>query len=122
MSDSTAAAAAEHDGAHGSHAGRPGSWVAVAIIFTGFVIGGVALCIGPSWTVFIVGAVVIFIGLIASGLVHLFSDVVVDAPRMIPEIVDYSLFGHSSDRRRGGKAEEPEEYSVRTDPHQFPHG
>lgn len=29
---------------HGSHAGRPSSWIAVTIIFAGFVVGGVALC------------------------------------------------------------------------------
>ncbi|MFC5181144.1 HGxxPAAW family protein [Actinomadura harenae] len=119
MSDTTAT---ESVAEHGSHAGRPSSWVAVAIVFLGFVLGGIALCVGPSWILFTVGAVIIVVGLVACGLVHLFSDVVVDAPRVIPEIVDYSLFGHRTERRRGGALEEPKEYSVRTDTQQFPHG
>lgn len=32
----------------GSHAGRPKSWVAVSIIFIGFVIGGVGIVMGPT--------------------------------------------------------------------------
>ncbi|WP_051467785.1 HGxxPAAW family protein [Actinomadura oligospora] len=125
MSEAKAAAVATEEIDHqhgGSHAGRPSSWVAVAIVFLGFVVGGVALCVGPNWVVFVVGAVIVAVGLVACGVVHLFSDVVVDAPRVIPEIVDYSLFGHSTERRRGGSAEEPKRFSVRTDTQQFPHG
>ncbi|WP_131738269.1 HGxxPAAW family protein [Actinomadura roseirufa] len=107
---------------HGSHAGRPGSWVAVTVIFIGFVIGGVALCVGPSWILFWVGAAVIVLGLVLSGLVHLFSDVVVDAPRVIPEIVDYSLFGSRTDKRRGGRQGEVLDRPIATDPQQTPHG
>ncbi|WP_235834659.1 HGxxPAAW family protein [Actinomadura logoneensis] len=113
--------------AHGSHAGRPGSWLAVSIVFLGFLVGGVALCLGPNWVVFWVGAAVIVVGLVACWAVHLFADVVVDAPRVVPEIVDYSLFGHSSERRRGGPVRDPVGndpvgHAVRTDSQQFPHG
>ncbi|MEV5571843.1 HGxxPAAW family protein [Spirillospora sp. NPDC052269] len=121
MSESTGAAASQQD-VHSSHAGRPSSWVAVGIVFLGFVLGGVALCVGPNWALFIAGVVVIAVGLVACGFVHLFSDVVVDAPRMLPEIVDYSLFGHHTERRRGGSLEEPKPHPVRTDTQQFPHG
>ncbi|MFG2085816.1 MULTISPECIES: HGxxPAAW family protein [unclassified Spirillospora] len=107
---------------HGSHAGRPGSWAAVAIIFAGFVVGGVALCLGPMWIMFWVGAGIIVAGLLFSWLVHLFSDVVVDAPRVIPEIVDYSLFGGRSGKRRGGREGEVLDSPVATDPQQTPHG
>ncbi len=80
----------------GSHAYQPGSWVAVAIIFIGFVVGGVALCLGPLWIMLWVGVGIVVVGLLVSWMVHLFADVVVDAPRVIPEIVDYSLFGSRS--------------------------
>ncbi|WP_026403032.1 HGxxPAAW family protein [Actinomadura rifamycini] len=108
--------------ASGSHAGRPGSWLAVSIIFAGFVVGGVALCIGPAWIMFWVGVGIIVLGLVVSGFVHLFADVVVDAPRVIPEIVDYSLFGSRSEKRRGGPQGEALDRPVATDPQQTPHG
>lgn len=107
---------------HGSHAGRPSSWIAVAIIFAGFVVGGVGLCLGPMWVMFWVGGGVVVLGLLVSWVVHLFSDVVVDAPRVIPEIVDYSLFGSRSDKRRGGDAGEVLDTPVATDTQQAPHG
>jgi hypothetical protein len=107
---------------HGSHAGRPSSWVAVTIIFIGFVLGGVALTIGPNWILFYAGVAVIVVGFVVSAAVHLFSDVVVDAPRVIPEIVDYSLFGKSTDKRRGGLAGETLDKPAKSDTQQLPHG
>ncbi|MFG2002359.1 HGxxPAAW family protein [Spirillospora sp. NPDC048911] len=106
----------------GSHAGRPGSWVAVAVVFIGFVVGGVALTIGPNWIVFWAGVAIVAVGSVLMGAVHIFSDVVVDAPRVIPEIVDYSLFGSRGDKRRGGLAGETLDKPKATDPHQTPHG
>ncbi|WP_433469364.1 HGxxPAAW family protein [Spirillospora sp. CA-142024] len=65
----------------GSHAGRPKSWVAVAIIFIGFAIGGVGITLGPDWVVFGVGAAVTVIGGIIALAVDIMTDVVVDDPR-----------------------------------------
>ncbi|MDL4817104.1 HGxxPAAW family protein [Actinomadura opuntiae] len=65
----------------GSHAGRPKSWVAVAIIFVGFVIGGVGIAMGPDWIVFGAGAAVAVIGGIIALAVDIMTDVVVDEPR-----------------------------------------
>ncbi|NVI92389.1 HGxxPAAW family protein [Actinomadura sp. BRA 177] len=106
----------------GSHAGQPGSWVAVAIIFIGFVVGGVALCLGPLWIMLWVGVGIVVVGLLVSWMVHLFADVVVDAPRVIPEIVDYSLFGSRSAKRRGGDQGEVLDRPVSTDTEEAPHG
>ncbi|GAA1592636.1 hypothetical protein GCM10009678_88520 [Actinomadura kijaniata] len=106
----------------GSHAGRPSSWVAVTIIFIGFALGGVALCLGPNWVLFWAGVAVIAVGFVVSAVVHVFSDVVVDAPRVIPEIVDYSLFGKRTDKRRGGPAGETLDKPVKTDTQHTPHG
>jgi hypothetical protein len=108
--------------ASGAHAGRPASWLAVGIMVTGFVVGGVALCIGPAWVVFWVGAAIVLAGFVLGGVVHIFSDVVVDAPRNIPEIVDYSVFGSRSAKRRGGEAGETLEKPVHTDTQRHPHG
>jgi hypothetical protein len=65
----------------GSHAGRPKSWIAVAIIFVGFLVGGVGLTIGPDWIVFGAGAAVAVIGGIIALAVDIMTDVVVDEPR-----------------------------------------
>ena len=37
---------------HEEYHGRPVSWVAVLIIIIGFILGGIALPIGPSWVLF----------------------------------------------------------------------
>ncbi|MDL4776007.1 MULTISPECIES: HGxxPAAW family protein [Thermomonosporaceae] len=107
---------------YGSHAGRPGSWLAVLIIFIGFLLGGIALCIGPLWIAFWVGIAVVAVGVLVSGLVHLFSDIVLDAPRVIPEIVDYSLFGSHTTKRRGGLTGETAHKPIATDTQEAPHG
>lgn len=65
----------------GSHAGRPKSWVAVSIIFIGFVIGGVGIVMGPDWIVFGIGAAVTVLGGIIALAVDIMTDVVVDEPR-----------------------------------------
>ncbi|MFA1550409.1 HGxxPAAW family protein [Actinomadura chokoriensis] len=65
----------------GSHAGRPKSWVAVAIIFIGFVVGGVGITMGPNWVVFGVGAAVIALGGVVALAVDIMTDVIVDDPR-----------------------------------------
>ncbi|NVI90868.1 HGxxPAAW family protein [Actinomadura sp. BRA 177] len=65
----------------GSHAGRPKSWVAVAIIFVGFIVGGVGIVIGPDWIVFGVGAALIAVGGIVALAVDIMTDVIVDDPR-----------------------------------------
>ncbi|XRQ14674.1 HGxxPAAW family protein [Actinomadura welshii] len=65
----------------GSHAGRPKSWVAVSIIFVGFVIGGVGITLGPDWVVFGIGAALIAVGGIVALAVDIMTDVVIDEPR-----------------------------------------
>lgn len=66
----------------GSHGGSPKSWLAVVVILLGFTVGGVALCIGPSWALFWAGAGIIAVGGVIALAVDIFSDVIVDAPRV----------------------------------------
>ncbi|MFI9436907.1 MULTISPECIES: HGxxPAAW family protein [Streptosporangium] len=66
----------------GSHGGSPKSWLAVIVILIGFTIGGVALCVGPNWTLFWAGAGVVVVGGVIAMVVDIFSDVIVDAPRV----------------------------------------
>lgn len=64
-----------------SHAGRPASWVAVVVIFAGFLIGGLALPMGPNWPIFWVGAGLAVAGGVLGLIVDIMSDVVLDEQR-----------------------------------------
>lgn len=64
-----------------SHAGRPSSWIAVSVIFIGFVVGGVAIPLGPNWLFFWVGVGITVLGGILALVVDIMSDVVVEEPR-----------------------------------------
>jgi hypothetical protein len=59
---------------HEEYHGRPVSWVAVTIIIVGFVIGGIALPIGPSWVLFWVGVAIAVVGSIMAAAVRIMDD------------------------------------------------
>ncbi|GIH76756.1 HGxxPAAW family protein [Planobispora longispora] len=67
----------------GSHAGSPKSWLAVIVIIAGFTLGGVALCLGPNWPLVWAGVGLIAVGGVIALVVDIFSDVIVDAPRVL---------------------------------------
>ena len=54
--------------------GRPSSWVAVSIIVVGFVIGGTALTVGPSWWLFWTGTGIVVLGSIFAAAIRVFDD------------------------------------------------
>jgi hypothetical protein len=58
--------------------GRRVSWVAVAIITAGFIIGGLGLILGPAWWLFWTGLVLAGIGGILALVTDIFSDVETD--------------------------------------------
>ncbi len=78
----------------GSHAGRPKSWLAVAVILGGFILGGVGLCLGPQWPVVWTGVGIVAAGGVIALLVDIFSDVIVDARRTLPTQEHHSPFEH----------------------------
>ncbi len=39
------------------HGSSPAAWTAVTLCLIGFTVGGIALVIGPSWSMFTVGVV-----------------------------------------------------------------
>jgi len=57
-----------------SHRGRPTSWVAVAIIITGFIVGGIAMVAGPVWWLFLTGAAIIATGGVFALSWRIFDD------------------------------------------------
>jgi hypothetical protein len=48
-------------GGHGAQ-GRPISWLSVLIICIGFTVGGIGLCLNPTWWLFWTGIGIIVVG------------------------------------------------------------
>jgi hypothetical protein len=59
---------------HEAHHGRPASWVTTCIVVIGFLLGGIALCVGPAWWLFWTGAAIVVLGVIVGAAVHIFDD------------------------------------------------
>jgi hypothetical protein len=59
---------------HEAHHGRPSSWVAVTVIVVGFILGGIALTVGPSWVLFWVGAAIVVVGGIMAAATRIMDD------------------------------------------------
>ena len=54
--------------------GRPASWVVTTIVIFGFIIGGIALPIGPTWWLFWTGVGIVVLGAIIGAAVRIFDD------------------------------------------------
>jgi hypothetical protein len=67
-------AAAADGPAHETFHGRAVSWVAVSIIMTGFVVGGVGLVAGPAWWAFWTGAALAAVGCLLALATNIFED------------------------------------------------
>jgi hypothetical protein len=61
-------------GEEAGHHGRPTSWATTIIVFVGFLIGGIALPIGPNWPLFWVGTGIVVIGGLFGAATHIFDD------------------------------------------------
>ena len=59
---------------HEEYHGRPVSWVAVTVIVVGFIIGGIALPIGPNWVLFWIGAAIVVVGCIFAASIRIMDD------------------------------------------------
>ncbi len=68
------AGALAHVGAESHHHGKPMSWVAVAIITVGFVIGGIGMVPHPTWWLFWLGAGIAIVGCIMTLFAKTFDD------------------------------------------------
>ncbi|MGP3911928.1 HGxxPAAW family protein [Nonomuraea sp. 10N515B] len=71
----------EHSENLGSHGGRASSWLAVTIMLVGFTAAGFGL-VATSWTLIWVGAGLFVVGGILALVFDIFTDVVIDAPRV----------------------------------------
>lgn len=68
--------------AEGSHTGRLSSWLAIVIIWIGFITGGVALVLGHAWWLFWSGVGIVALGGVLALSVGIFADVILDVPRV----------------------------------------
>ncbi len=59
---------------HEAHHGLPASWVAVSIIIVGFVVGGIAMVVGPAWWLFWTGDGIVVVGGIMALSSHILDD------------------------------------------------
>ena len=59
---------------HEEYHGRRVSWVAVTLIIAGFIIGGIALPIGPTWVLFWIGAAIVVVGVIFAASIRIMDD------------------------------------------------
>jgi hypothetical protein len=88
--------------AQDSHAGRPSSWLAVVVIWIGFGVGGAAMVPSPKWWMFWTGVGITAVGGIIALAVRIFDDVIMDAPRLMPEERHHSELAGT--RGEGGPA------------------
>ena len=59
---------------HEEFHGRPASWMVTTIVVIGFILGGIALTIGPSWVLFWIGVALVVLAGIIGAAVHIFDD------------------------------------------------
>jgi hypothetical protein len=65
----------------GSHGGRASSWLAVTVMVAGFTVAGFGLTVA-SWTLIWIGVGVFVVGAVLALVFDIYSDVVIDAPRV----------------------------------------
>ncbi|MER6580120.1 HGxxPAAW family protein [Nonomuraea sp. NPDC001023] len=71
----------EHTENLGSHGGRASSWLAVTVMVVGTIVAGFGLT-ADNWTLVWVGAGMFVVGGILALVFDIFTDVVIDAPRV----------------------------------------
>jgi hypothetical protein len=103
--------------------GKTRSWIAVVVIVAGFVVGGIALIIGPAWWLFWTGFGIVVVGGLAALFSNILADVVLDDPRVLAESMHYSIFGREREHDlRGGPYGEQSRKPTAHDPADWPHG
>ncbi|MER6505223.1 HGxxPAAW family protein [Nonomuraea sp. NPDC001636] len=71
----------EHTENLGSHGGRASSWLAVTVMVVGTIVAGFGLT-ADNWTLVWIGAGLFVVGGILALVFDIFTDVVIDAPRV----------------------------------------
>jgi hypothetical protein len=71
--------------AQNSHGGRASSWLAVSVMWIGFIVGGVAFVPHLRWWLFWIGVGIVAVGGIIAAAVRIFDDVIMDGTREMDE-------------------------------------
>ncbi|MQA95972.1 MAG: hypothetical protein GEV11_15455 [Streptosporangiales bacterium] len=90
-----------------SHRGRVLSWVVVTLVIGGFAVGGIGLTLGVNQVMIGVGVVAIVIGGLVGAASDIFADVVLDSPRVLPELA-HTRKGRAKMRTTGRRDAIPE--------------
>ncbi|MFC7327550.1 hypothetical protein [Marinactinospora rubrisoli] len=83
-----------------SHRGRVGSWIAVALIITGFTLAAVSLPLGPDWWLMGAGLIAMALGGLVCLAADIFTDVVLDDPRYDEEEMHSTPLHKIKERQR----------------------
>jgi hypothetical protein len=65
--------------ATGTASGRTSSWIAVLIICVGFTVGGIGLCLDPTWWMFWAGVGITAVGSVMALAVGIMEDYTTEA-------------------------------------------
>lgn len=68
-----------------NHRGRVASWVSVVLACVGFILGGFAVAQGMSVVLLVIAGILLVAALVLAFVFDMFSDVVLDSPRVEPE-------------------------------------
>ncbi|HYP44506.1 MAG TPA: HGxxPAAW family protein [Propionibacteriaceae bacterium] len=61
---------AAHGGKHVHHGRTPAAWTGSGFAIAGFILGGIALVIGPNWVLFTIAVVLCVIGAVAAAVLQ----------------------------------------------------
>ena len=55
---------------HVHHGRTPAAWTGVTIAMIGFIFGGIAMVIGPNWTLFWISVAILVVAMIVTGILR----------------------------------------------------
>lgn len=55
---------------HVHHGRTPAAWTGVTIAMIGFIVGGIAMVIGPNWPLFWISVAILVVALIVTGIMR----------------------------------------------------
>jgi hypothetical protein len=55
---------------HVHHGRTPAAWTGVTIAMIGFIVGGIAMVIGPNWTLFWISVAILVVALIVTAILR----------------------------------------------------
>lgn len=89
--------------AEARHRGHVLSWVTVVLVIAGFMIGGIGLTLGVNMAMVWIGVAAVVAGGLLGAVSDIFADVVLDSPRVLPELAHTTRKGRARLRTTGAE-------------------